>query len=112
MSLPGAEAIAASPRIVGYWKVRSAIILWLLPNRRLASCGDQRTSSRTLLAIITVWCSPNSLWRLQSPNYSRTFGYTFGYRHQFGLFTLNFVKPLAIGHLDGRNPTVNYAYLS
>jgi hypothetical protein len=24
-------------------------------------------------------------------------GYTFGYRHQFGLFTFNFAKPLAIG---------------
>src|ERR1700733_3188567 len=36
---------------------------------------------RTSLAIIFVLCSPNSLWRLKSPNYSRTFGYTFGYRH-------------------------------
>jgi hypothetical protein len=55
---------------------------------------------------------PNRLWRLQSPNYSRTFGYTFGYRYQFGLFTFNFAKPLAIGHLSGCNPTVNYAYFS
>ena len=93
------------------FEVRSAIIVGL-SNRRLAGYGDQRTSSRTLLAIITVLCSPNNLWRLQSPDYSRIFGYTFGYRHEFGLFTFNFAKPLTIGHLCGCNPTVNYAYFS
>jgi hypothetical protein len=35
------------------FEVRSAIIVGL-SNRRLAGHGDQRTSSRTLLAIITV----------------------------------------------------------
>ena len=50
----------------------------------LASGSDQRTSSRTLLATLVILCSLNSLWRLQSPNHYRAFGYTFGYRHQFG----------------------------
>jgi hypothetical protein len=70
--------------IVVYSKVRSAIILGCcrIGVSLVAAIGE--LSSRTLLAIIIALCSPNSLWRLQSPNHSRTFGYKFGYRHQFG----------------------------
>jgi hypothetical protein len=57
-------------------------------------------------------CPPNSLWRLQSPNYSRTFGYTFGYRHQFGVLTLNYAKPMIIRRLGGLALALNYAYFS
>ena len=40
------------------------------------------------------------------------FGYTFGYRHQFGLFTLNFAKLLSSEYLGVSKITLNYAYLS
>ena len=40
------------------------------------------------------------------------FGYKFRYRHQFGLLTFNFAKPLATGHLSRCNHAINYAYLS
>jgi hypothetical protein len=40
------------------------------------------------------------------------FGYTFGYRHQFGLFTLNFAKLLSSMYLGISEITLNYAYLS
>jgi len=45
-------------------------------------------------------CQRTSLWLPLSPNYSCTFGYTFGYRHQFGLFTFDSAKSLMISHLD------------
>jgi hypothetical protein len=70
----------------------------VLPNWRSRERGDQRTFSRTLLAII----SKQSV-RRQSPNSSPTFGY----RHELGLFTINLAKPLGIGHLGGFNLTVN-----
>jgi hypothetical protein len=86
-------------------RARSSLVV---PNQHLASEDDQRTSSRTLLATIVALCSLSDSWRLLSSNYSRTFGY----RHQFGLFTLNFAKPLTIGHSVGFKTTVNYAYFS
>jgi hypothetical protein len=38
--------------------------------------------------------------------------YTFGYKHQFGLSTLNVAQPLIIGRLRHLNTTLNCAYLS
>jgi hypothetical protein len=38
-------------------------------------------------------------------------GYKFGYRHQFGLITLNYAKLLKDRHLWESNITLNYAYL-
>ena len=43
---------------------------------------------------------------------SQHLGYRFGYRHQFGLFTLNYAKPLMRGNLGRFDITLNYAYLS
>jgi hypothetical protein len=39
-------------------------------------------------------------------------GYKFGYRHQFGLITVNYAKLLNDRHLWESNITLNYAYLS
>lgn len=39
-------------------------------------------------------------------------GYRFGYRHQFGLFTLNYAKALTRDHLRRLDITLNFAYLS
>jgi hypothetical protein len=39
-------------------------------------------------------------------------GYTFGYRHQFGFFTLNYPKLLSSMYLGVSEITLNYAYLS
>ena len=39
-------------------------------------------------------------------------GYTFGYRHQFGLFTLNYAKLLSSMYLGSFETTHNYAYFS
>jgi hypothetical protein len=39
-------------------------------------------------------------------------GYKFGYRHQFGLITLNYAKLLKDRHLWESNITLDYAYLS
>jgi hypothetical protein len=45
-------------------------------------------------------------------NYSHTFGYTFGYRRQFALITVNYAK-LQVGRgLAGSLITLDYAYLS
>src|ERR1700722_13922708 len=67
---------------------------------------------RTSLAIIFVLCTPNRLSRLQSTNYSRTFGYTFGYIHQFGQTTANSAKLQVRLGLAGSLITLDYAYLS
>jgi hypothetical protein len=40
------------------------------------------------------------------------FGYTFGYRHQFGFFTLNYAKLLSSMYLAASEITLSYAYLS
>jgi hypothetical protein len=40
------------------------------------------------------------------------FGYRFGYRHQFGLFTETFAKLLTGRHLWISNITLGFAYLS
>jgi hypothetical protein len=40
------------------------------------------------------------------------YGYKFGYRHQFGLITVNYAKLLNDRHLWESDITLNYAYLS
>jgi hypothetical protein len=47
-----------------------------------------------------------------STRHDANFGYTFGYRHQFGLFTLNCAKLLSSMHLALAEITPNFAYLS
>ena len=44
--------------------------------------------------------------------FQRNFGYTFGYRHQFGFFALNFAKLLSSMYLGCSGITLTYAYLS
>ena len=43
------------------------------------------------------------VWRLRVQKIG-VFGYKFRYRHQFGLFTLDFAKPLVIGDLERGQP--------
>jgi len=59
-----------------------------------------------------VLCSPNGLWRLRSPNYPRTFGYTFGYRRQFALISSSYAKLQVEMGLASSLITLDYAYLS
>jgi hypothetical protein len=49
---------------------------------------------------------------LEAVNSTAIFGYTFGYRHQFASFTLNYAKLLSSMDLVVSEITLNYAYLS
>src|SRR5438309_11968809 len=56
--------------------------------------SDPQTSSRTLQATIVYLMVCKQSLTIEEPNHCRVFGYMFGYRHQFGLFTFNFARSL------------------
>jgi hypothetical protein len=51
-------------------------------------------------------------WRSKRQSIDAIFGYTFGYRHQFVRFTLNYAKLLSSMYLRVSEITLNYACFS